>query len=460
MPTQKERFDRGIMPAKKGDREQIVMKRFAELLTKDIEIDIDEAFLVNVKFLCKVLKTISSEQNKWWVEKELADSVVFGHSGTDDSEMPQVAPLLICYPKTSAGMVCLHWTAWKIVQKGQYTYNGRTVGDPAEVDRFWLPLEKSLAHSYWEKREKARVDSSMYRRFTLKERPVKLEDCIRSDERHLSKVTQKTMMMEFLSMDEIRYQPHEILSNKDGFITDGRGFAEAFRELTLKGCKPWTIARSIGNFKSYQAARGTKEGREGSKFPNQNKLINLSDQLTELASEVEVLESNYHISTAVIDFDKYSKTVRKEAERAGRRATEVLSLETNDVHSLGRQYIDMARSMEIYAQVLKLWKPPRSDSIRAYGLIAPLVCAQIGTGAPQYDLVACLLHACTNDRDRDEYTDASLLKKRLKYFQKHFPEAFKELREKLELTHETAEYIEPYIPPDFDSALKKLAKSQ
>lgn len=67
VPIQKERFDRGIMPAKKGGREQIVMKRFAELLTKDIEIDIDEAFLVNVKFLCKVLKTISSEQSKWWV---------------------------------------------------------------------------------------------------------------------------------------------------------------------------------------------------------------------------------------------------------------------------------------------------------------------------------------------------------------------------------------------------------
>ena len=99
------------MPAKKGDREQIVRKRFAELLTKDIEIDIDEAFLVNVKFLRKVLKTISSGKNKWWVEKELAESVVFGHSGTDDSEMPQVAPLLIRYPKTSAGMVCLHWTA-------------------------------------------------------------------------------------------------------------------------------------------------------------------------------------------------------------------------------------------------------------------------------------------------------------------------------------------------------------
>ena len=122
-------------------------KRSAELLTEDIEIDIDEAFLVNVRFLRKVLKTISSEKNKWWVEKELAESVVFGHRGTDDPEMPQVAPLLIRYPKTSAGMVCLHWTAWNIVQKGQYTYNGRTVGDPAEVDRYFQLCWRKASHT-------------------------------------------------------------------------------------------------------------------------------------------------------------------------------------------------------------------------------------------------------------------------------------------------------------------------
>ncbi len=56
----------------------------------------------------------------------------------------------------------------------------------------------------------------MHRVVTLKERPVTLEDCIRSDERHLSKATQKTMMMEFLSMDGALYEPHEILSNEDG----------------------------------------------------------------------------------------------------------------------------------------------------------------------------------------------------------------------------------------------------
>jgi hypothetical protein len=445
------------MPAKKGDREQIVRKRFAELLTKDIEIDIDEAFLVNVKFLRKVLKTISSGKNKWWVEKELAESVVFGHSGTDDSEMPQVAPLLIRYPKTSAGMVCLHWTAWKIVQQGQYTCEGRTVDDPEEIDRFFRPLERWLAQYYLQQRRRARQDSLVYRDLTLKQRSVTLEDCIRSDEEHLTKATQKLMMREFLVGDDIFYTPHKVLSNEDGFITDGRGFAKAFRELTQKGCNPATLAESIGSFLSYQAAR-SKEGRERSRFPSSNKLIILSDKLSELASEVWLLESRYHISTAVIDFNKYSTMVRNEAEREGRKATEVLSLETNDVYSLEKQYEDMAGSMETYAKVLKLWTPPRSDSIRAYGLIAPLVCAQIGTGKPQYELVATLLRSCTNDEANNEYTDTSLLKKKLKYFQTNFSEGFKELKSSLEEAHN---YTGPCYPPvDFDSALKNLEKSE
>jgi hypothetical protein len=130
--------------------------------------------------------------------------------------MPQVAPLLIRYPKTSEGMVCLHWTAWKTLQAGQYRYDGRTVDDPAEIDRFFRPLERWLAKYYLHQREKTRLESLVHRVVTLKERPVTLEDCIRSDERHLSKATQKTMMMEFLSMDGALYEPHEILSNEDG----------------------------------------------------------------------------------------------------------------------------------------------------------------------------------------------------------------------------------------------------
>lgn len=460
MPTQEERFDSRGMADKRDAPKKSTGKRFFDLVMRggDIEIDIDEAFLVNVKFLRKVLKTISSEQSKWWVEKELAEFVVFGHSGTDDPEMPQVAPLLIRYPKTSAGMVCLHWTAWKIVQQGQYTCDGRTVDDPEEIERFFRPLERWLARYYLQQRRRAKQDSLLHRTLTLEERSVTLEDCIRSDDQHLSKATQKLMMMEFLTTDNIFYSADEVMSNEGGFITDGRGFAKAFRELTEKGCNPHTLSTSIGNFQSYQAARGTEEGREWSRFPSSNKLISLSDKLSELAGEVSLLESRYHISTAVIDFDKYSTMVRNEAEGSGERATEVWSLETNDVWSLEKQFEDMASSMDFYAKVLKLWTPPRSDSIRVYGVIAPLVCAQIGTGKPQYELVATLLRSCTNDEANDEYTDTSLLKKRLKYFQTNFSEAFKELKESLEVDHKSTAPC--YPPVDFDSALKKLEKSQ
>ena len=149
--------------------------------------------------------------------------------------------------------------------------------------------------------------------------------------------------------------------------------------------------------------------------------------------------------------------VRNEAQKAGRKATEVWSLETNDVWSLEQTFEGMASSMKCYAKVLKLWTPPRSDSIRAYGVIAPLVCAQIGTGKPQYDLVASLLQSCTNDEASNEYTDTSLLKKRLKYFQNNFSEAFQELKSSLEEADKYKGHC--YPPVDFDSALKKLEKS-
>ena len=158
VPTQEERFDKRRMADKKDTPKKPRAQRFVDLVMRggDIEIDIDEAFVVSTNFLRKVLKTISSGKNKWWVEKELAESVVFGHSGTDDAEMPQVAPLLIRYPKTSAGMVCLHWTAWKTLQAGQYRYDGRTVDDPAEIDRsfvLWRIGSQNITYASRKKRD-------------------------------------------------------------------------------------------------------------------------------------------------------------------------------------------------------------------------------------------------------------------------------------------------------------------
>lgn len=265
-------------------------------------------------------------------------------------------------------------------------------------------------------------------------------------------------MREFLINDAFDQTAHKVLTNADGFITDGRGFAKVFRELTQKGCNPTALAESVGHFKSYEAARGTKEGRDSSRFPSSNELIKLSDMLSELAREVIQLEENYRISAAVVDLNKYSKMLRNEAKSMGWTPTEVLSLERNYLWSLERQFEGMAHSMETYATILKLWKPPRSDSIRVYGVIAPLLYTEIATGEPQYGAVASLLQSCTGTARRDKYTDTTLLKKRLKYFQKNFPAAFAGLKSHLETTHDNTEPC--YPPVDFDSVLKKMEKSR
>ena len=93
---------------------------------------------------------------------------------------------------------------------------------------------------------------------------------------------------------------------------------------------------------------------ERSKFPNQNKLINLSDKLTELASEVEVLESNYHISTAVIDFDNIfeNSTERKQREQ-GEGLLKCCRWKQTMCTRLDNSTIDMARSMEMLCPSLE-----------------------------------------------------------------------------------------------------------
>ena len=108
--------------------------------------------------------------------------------------------------------------------------------------------------------------------------------------------------------------------------------------------------------------------------------------------------------------------------------------------------------MEVYASILELWQPPRSDSIRAYGVIAPCVYAEVATGKPHYRLAAELLSAYSGE-EIDEVFDENLLSKRVTYFRESFPEAFKLLRSELEEQHQH----QPYYPEtNYESLLNAL----
>ena len=122
-----------------------------------------------------------------------------------------------------------------------------------------------------------------------------------------------------------------------------------------------------------------------------------------------------------------------------------------------RDVFDSLRGhMEVYASILEMWEPPRSDSIRAYGVIAPCVYTEIATGKPHYALVCELLSDYTG-RKSGEVFDENQLSKRLRYFRESFPEAYKLLRSELEHQHQQ----QPYYPEaDYDSLLNALEKSK
>jgi|SRR5579863_9943280 len=178
------------------------------------EIDVDESFVVGVDFLRKVLKSLSSGSDKWWLEEESANSVVLGHCA-NSADNRHAAPLLIRVPKIAPRRICLHWTAQEVL-------GAPRVEDSEGIDRFWGPLMKLLAECYLSQRKAAKRKSLR----KLKERRVTLEDCVRPDAQPLTKATQEFLMNHFLVNDFLDHSVHKVLSNEDGFITDGRGFAE------------------------------------------------------------------------------------------------------------------------------------------------------------------------------------------------------------------------------------------
>lgn len=140
------------MAQKTPTQKETAFLRLCSRLLGDRELDVDESFVVGVDFLHKVLKSLSSETDKWWVEEESANSVVLGHCA-NGRENAQVATLLIRVPKITPRRVCLHWTAQETVKKGHHKLNARIVEDPEEIDRFWGPLRYLLAECYlWQRK--------------------------------------------------------------------------------------------------------------------------------------------------------------------------------------------------------------------------------------------------------------------------------------------------------------------
>jgi hypothetical protein len=275
------------------------------------------------------------------------------------------------------------------------------------------------------------------------------DDCLLNDQGKRRLRSDATALEHMLIWDDALFQPHEVLANEKGLIRDSRRFSKAFRELLQKGCGIRALSQSLCYFWSCQQARRSAAGRIEARFPSRERMLNLVKLLRGTAEEVAWLELCYSPSKAVRDADEFCE--KFSTQHPGLKLRQGLPLWFKEMD----KFKDMAAHMSDYAHFLESWVPPRADSIRSYGLIAPCVYCQIATGKPQFRPVSELFSSCS----RKDF-DPNLLSKRLKYFQKQFPAAFSDLHSVLAATHQSESMPYWIEGIDFESLLADLPKSK
>jgi hypothetical protein len=274
---------------------------------------------------------------------------------------------------------------------------------------------------------------------------------------------QANAIEQLMFWDEAAWNADDFLANKDGFIRDRSRFVRTFRALVGKGCNAQAFSQSLCYFRAYQTARSTHSGRTKARFPSRARICKVVSTLRDASDQVFDLELNYDPSQAVRDPERFRK------EAAATRAAVESSKAFRDLSNRGKElmrqsskredrwlsrpdkYVGMAEDMKDYAAILELWEPPRADSIRVYGLIAPAIYCKIATGKPRYELLTELFSSCGR-KDGD-------LRKRVTYFEKHFSQPYRIVEERLEMIHENGG-LPWYVPNvDFYELLDKLEKS-
>lgn len=119
---------------------------------------VDQALVASVKAIREAMDTISTPNNRWWIEEETPSSVIMGYNPTPSSRVPDINNVLFEFPKIAklelfpeggGEMVCLYPFSRKEIQKGLHWSGGRLLHDDfKDWERFWKPLEKALQTRY------------------------------------------------------------------------------------------------------------------------------------------------------------------------------------------------------------------------------------------------------------------------------------------------------------------------
>lgn len=115
--------------------------------------------MVSVKAIREILKEISSERERWWVEEEDSASVTLGYNKLPEADLglnnilfrfPKVANIPL-FPDGDGEIICLYPISRDAVQRGLYWENDRLLADEfRDWETFWPPIQKIVARRYSE----------------------------------------------------------------------------------------------------------------------------------------------------------------------------------------------------------------------------------------------------------------------------------------------------------------------
>lgn len=111
---------------------------------------VDQAFVVSVRALRAILKEISTDGQRWWMEEDNEQSVVIGYNASVEGfndvlvEFPKIAKVPL-FLNADGEIVCLYPVSRRVVQGGLYKKDDKVLLDEVrDWETFWPPIRRAL----------------------------------------------------------------------------------------------------------------------------------------------------------------------------------------------------------------------------------------------------------------------------------------------------------------------------
>jgi hypothetical protein len=114
---------------------------------------VDTSYIASVKAVHEILKSISTPNDRWWVEGETKKYITIAYDPEAGARMPGINIITFQFPKVfhlpfpahDGEMVCLHWGARIEGKQGLYVDGSRIVNDDInDWEKFWPAFKAGL----------------------------------------------------------------------------------------------------------------------------------------------------------------------------------------------------------------------------------------------------------------------------------------------------------------------------